>query len=170
MDVPAAAAIRSARVRGWRDLALPFAAFFALVVGAFSVLLFHDYHVGAQFSSHVLTEREVLNDITGQVIIAVGIASFALSRAGNAEAKLGLVTFDDPERQTTTRPFGAQARVYIVLFVLIAGGALTRFLLPAYPNLVETVIARSALAFIAAFLAGGIAYTRGAINAKLGQR
>jgi hypothetical protein len=170
MDVPASARIRSARVRAWRDLALPFAGFIALVTSAFSVLLFHDYHVGARFSSHVLTEREVLNDIIAQVILAAGLASFALSRAGNAEAKLGLVGFDDPERQTTTHPFGTQARVYVVLIILVVGGALTRFLLPAYPNLTETVIARSALASVTAFFCGGIAYTRGALNAKVAQR
>ncbi len=170
LDVPKAAAVRPSRRRAWRDLALPFSALFALVTGAFTVLLFHDYHVGAAFSRHVLTEKEVLADLPIQIIIAVAVANFALGRAGRAESKLGLVSLEDPERQPTTAVFGIQALVAVVLVLLFVGGALVRFLLPAYPTLVQTVIARSAVVFFAALFAGGIAYTRGALNAKVVKR
>jgi hypothetical protein len=165
LDVPPAAKVRSARRRAWRDLALPFSVLFALFTGAFTVLLFHDYHTGAQFSSHVLTEKEILADLPLQIIGAVAITNFALGRAGRAEATLGLVSFDDPDRQASTSAFGVQMLVYIALFVTVLGGALARFVLPSYPTLIASVIARGGLAFVAAFLAGGVAYTRGAINA-----
>jgi hypothetical protein len=154
LDVPKAAKVRSARRRAWRDLALPMSVLFALFVGAFTVLLFHDYHTGAAFTKHVLTEKEILADLPLQVIGAVAIGNFALGRAGRAEATLGLVSFDDPERQTTRSVFGVQALVYVALVVAVAGGALARFVLPAYPTLVD----------------GGIGYTRGAANATVTKR
>jgi len=165
LDVPKSASSRPARRRAWRELALPWAVLVGGVTAAFTVLLFHDYRVGSQFASHVLTEKEGLADLPIQVVVAAWLASFALGRAGRAEAKLGLVTFEDPEVQDPKGAFGPQAQIYVVLIVLFIGGSVVRFFLPAYPTLVETVVARGIVAFVTAFLAGGIAYVRGAANA-----
>jgi len=172
LDLPKAIMPRPARRRAWRDLALPFAIVFGIFAAAFGLLLFHDYHVGAQFSSHVLTEKEILADLPFQVLLITWIANFVLGRAGKAEATLGLVTFEDPERElpNTKSPYGIQAMVWTAVIVLFAGGSLARFILPSYPTLVEVLIARGAFSLVTAFVIGGMAYMRGAVNTTLEQR
>lgn len=172
LDLPRATTSRPARRRAWGQLGVPFAVVFALFTAAFSLLLFHDYHVGSQYSSHVLTGKEIFADLPIQLLILVPLANFVLGRAGRAESLLGLVTFEDPERELpqSTALYGVQAMIWVSIIIFFAGSALLRFIVPAYPTLVETAIARAAFAFVAVLITGPLAYMRGAVNATVTKR
>jgi hypothetical protein len=172
LDLPRATTPRPARRRAWLQLGVPFALVFGLFTAAFTLLLFHDYHVGSQFSSHVLTSKEVFADLPIQLLIFVPLANFVLGRAGRAESVLGLVTYEDPDRELpqSTAIYGVQAMIWVSIIVYFAGGALLRFIVPSYPTLVETAIARGAFAFVALLIAGPMAYMRGAVNATVTKR
>jgi hypothetical protein len=101
-----------------------------------------------------------------QVLLVVGGAAFILGRAGRAEATLGLVAFEDPDAQIPEKKslLGVQAYVYAGLAIMFVGAPLVRLIIPEYPSLATAMIARGVLAGALAFLAGGIAYVRGAAN------
>jgi hypothetical protein len=172
LDLPRVTTARPARRRAWGQLGLPFAVVFGLFTAAFTLLLFHDYHVGSQFSSHVLTAKEVFGDLPIQLLIFIPLANYVLGRAGRAESILGLVTFEDPERELprSTALYGVQAMIWASIIVYFAGGALLRFIVPSYPTLVEAAIARGAFTFVALLVTGPLAYMRGAVNAAVSKR
>jgi hypothetical protein len=166
---PAGATPRAARRRAWRDLALPFALLIAAINAGFSWVLFHNYIVGAQFGSHILTEQQVLSDVGLLVVLNAIGAAFVCGRAGRSEAAMGLVTFEDAATQVpdVKSAFGVQAVVYSIATVILLA-SLVRFLLPALPNLAEAIVARAFLAGSIAFLVGGFSYIRGAANVTAG--
>ena len=160
------AAPRPARRRAWRQIALPLAGFIGLTNAGIAWILFHDYSVGGTFAvAHTLTEQQALSDATILILFSLGIARFVSVRAGRAEAKLGLVSFEDVATQVPTARslFGPQGLVYIY-FGGIVLASLIRFVLPALPNLAEVMVARGVLAAAVAFCASGLSYIRGAAN------
>jgi hypothetical protein len=157
---------RPARRRAWRELALPFALLTGVINAGFTWVLFHDYTVGTNVGTHVLTEQQVLADLLILALLNVGGAILVCGRAGRAEASLGLVTFEDPEAQLPPPRalHGPQALVYAVVATFLLSG-LVRLFLPPLPNLAEAMIARGLLSAFLVFVAGGFAYVRGAANA-----
>jgi hypothetical protein len=156
---------RPARRRAWRELALPFGLFLAVSNASFTWVLFHDYAVGVEFGTRVLTEQQVLADVPILVLVNVLLAAFICGRAGRAEAAMGLVAFEDEATQVPTGKtgYGIQLLVAVVIAALLVT-SLVRFVLPSLPNLAEAMAARALLAGAVAFVAAGFSYIRGAAN------
>jgi hypothetical protein len=169
LERPKAAVRRPVRRRAWREIALPLAIFVAAVNGTLTWVLFHDYAVGVDFGSRVLTEQQVLADVFLLVILNALVAAWFCGRAGRAEAAMKLVAFDDPgtELPEGKGGFGVQAFVGSVIAMLLVT-SLVRFLLPPLPNLAEAIAARAFLAAGTALVVGGLAYVRGAANVTTG--
>ena len=160
---------RPARRRAWREIALPIAILLGISSGSFTWILFHDYAVGVQFGSRVLTEQQVLADLPVLLAIHIFLAMYFCGRAGRAEAAMGLVTFEDADTQVPDAKsgYGVQAIVGAIVAVVLVT-SLVRFLLPSLPNLAEAIIARGFLAGAITLLVGGLSYIRGAANVTAG--
>ncbi len=166
-DKPARCRPRSARRRAWLELALPIAAAVATLHALATWVLFHDYAVHAQFGAHILTEPEIFADTITIVAIYFVLAFYIAGRAGEAEARLGLVTFDDRAVQVPASKalFGPQIFAYIALFIVAVVQPLAKLVTPQQPTLVEAMIVRGFMAFVVVYLASAFAYIRAAGNA-----
>jgi hypothetical protein len=170
-DKPASCTPHSARRRAWVELA-PVALIVAILHSLASWVLFHDYAVHSQFGTHVLTEHEVYADVlTSMVLVPFLIAYLVMDRAGFAEARLGLVAFDDPSAQIPQPKalFGTQVFVYVAVAVLVIATPVAKLVTPEQPTLVHAMIVRGVLAGIAAWIAGAFYYLRAAGNAAASQ-
>ena len=154
------------RRRAWRQLALPVAAGQLLINAGVSWLLFHDYTTGDAFAPRALTERVALADVLVTVVIVSSYFAWIASRWGSVDAALGRVELDDPATQSVPpkAPLGRQGIYYVALFALLVVGPLLGLLMPATPSLGRVAVVRALFAATLAFVAFGVAYTRGALN------
>ena len=151
------------RRRAWLEIALPLALFQMLVNVGVAVLLFHDYTPGRESGFHVLTRTVAMADVPVTVVIVSLVFNLVVSPWGTAEAALGRVEAP-PGIERSSSPVGVQALVYLSLLGLVLGPLFT-LVLPDAPSLAWAAAVRAAYAGLLIFVASGLAYVRGALNA-----
>lgn len=155
------------RRRAWRQLALPMAAFQFAVNAGVSVLVFHDYTIGAGDGPTALTETVALADVGLTVLIVCCVFAYYAGRWGRVDGVLGRVELDDPAAQSVPAkaPIGRQAIVYLGLVAAFVIGPFLGMLLPPRPSLLAVVLVRAGFAAALVYVVVGVAYVRGALNA-----
>lgn len=155
------------RTRGWKHVAAPLAVQQVIVNAGFAWVLFHDYATGDRFAAHALTKSVALADAVVIVIIIGAVFSAVAAGWGAVDALLGRVEPDEPAVQTVSpkSPLGVQGVVYVGLAGVLLG-KLAAMVLPGTPALWQVALVRGAYAGVLVFLTVGVAYVRGAVNAR----
>lgn len=155
------------RERAWKHLAAPLAVQQVIVNAGFAWVLFHDYKTGDRFAAHALTKSVALADALMIVVVVAVLFGTVATGWGAVDALLGRVEPDEPDVQTVSAksPLGVQGVVYVGIAGFLLG-KLASMVLPGTPSLFEVAVVRGVYAGVLVFLMAGVAYVRGAVNAR----